>query len=234
MLGIIVAVDYEVAELLKQAQKQTIHHQDFYLFNNDVVLTFSGIGKANAARSTANLLNNFDVDCVLNAGTSGSCNKFIKPLDVILVNKCGYGDVDVTIDASYAINQMPREPKYFEANSQAKNLLKSVLQDLNISFILGNVVTVDSFVTQANFHKFNEITHQDNLAIDMEATAIAQTCYHFQKDFGMIKFISDTFHANVCSNNHDEFLVNTQTIAKWMDQFLIKLINDWKNKWTKN
>lgn len=234
MLGIIVAVDYEVAELLKTAQKQTINYQEFYVFDNDVVLTFSGIGKANAAASTANLLNNFDIDCVVNAGTSGSCNKFIKPLDVILVNKCGYGDVDVTIDASYEINQMPREPKYFETDNVAKNLLKSVLQDLSISFILGNVITVDSFVTQMNFNKFNEITNNDNLAIDMEATAIAQTCTHFHKPFGMIKFISDTFHTNVCLNNHDEFLVNTKTIANWMDQFLIKLINDWKNKWTKN
>lgn len=231
MLGIIVAVDYETNKIIENAKKQIYHNQVFYELNQNVVLTFSGIGKVNAASSCMNLINHYDIDKILNIGTSGSCNKFIKPLDVILVNNCLYGDVDVTIDESYEINQMPREPKYFATDESFNVLIKQILQELNITFMQGNAITVDSFVTKDNLKKFNELDNPTNLAIDMESVAIAQVCEHNKVSFGCVKFISDVLNSN---NNHEQFLENVKIISNWIDNFLLKIITHGATRWIKN
>ena len=223
MLGIIVAVDYEVDKIVNIAEKKTIFNQDFYLINNKVVLTFSGIGKANAARSAANLISQFNVDQVFNIGTSGSCHPDAHALETILVQNCVYGDVDVTIDSSYEINQMPREPKYFKTNFDFNEKLASILNELKIEYKKANVITVDSFVTKHNFNKFNEIASGYNLAIDMESTSLAQTCLHMDKPFSAIKFISDVYNS---TNNHDQFLENVKIISQWIDNVIMKLIQE--------
>ena len=221
MLGIIVAVDYEVDKITKNAIKKTIYNQDFYLINDRVVLTFSGIGKSNAARSVTNLIANFPVTQIFNIGTSGSCHPNAKALDTILVQECVYGDVDVTIDESYQINQMPREPKYFPTNPEFNLKIQSILNDLKINYKKANVITVDSFVTKQNFNKFNEINLNQNLAIDMESTSIAQTCKHMGVNFSCVKFISDVYNS---TNNHDQFLENVKIISQWIDNVLNNLI----------
>ncbi|GAA5414535.1 5'-methylthioadenosine/S-adenosylhomocysteine nucleosidase [Ureaplasma ceti] len=227
MLGIIVALDYETDKIAQNARKITKHNQVFYQLNDSVVLTFSGIGKVNAAASCMNLINNFKIDAIINVGTSGSCNATINPLDVVLVQNNVYGDVDVTIDDSYAMNQMPRETKFFKTNEELTQTLGGLLTQLNIPFKAGNCMTIDSFVTKKNYMKFNELEDVQAYAVDMESVALAQVCQHTQTPFGCVKFVSDVFDSK---NNHDDFLKNVQTISVWIDQLLSEMIKTWEVK----
>ena len=125
MVGIILALDYEIDNsILKKLEYETLNNQKFY-FSDDLVITFSGVGKVNATLAISNLINNFVIDEIYNIGSCGSANKNIEIKDVILINNSQYGDVDVSIDPKYKINQSPYEPKLFTSNSKINKFLSS-------------------------------------------------------------------------------------------------------------
>ena len=78
MLGIIGAMDEEVAEIKNQMTEVTVERaaaMDFYkgkLRGKDVVVVRSGIGKVNAAVCTQILADRYGVDAVVNTGIAGS------------------------------------------------------------------------------------------------------------------------------------------------------------------
>lgn len=225
MIGIILALDYEIDNsILQKLEHETLNNQEFY-FNDNLVITFSGVGKVNAALAISNLINNFIVDEIYNIGSCGSANNNIEIKDVILVNNSQYGDVDVSIDSKYKINQIPYEPKMFTSNSKMNKFLSLILEKLNINFKVGDFATVDSFVTKENFSKFNEINSPNILGIDMELVAIAQTCYHYNLPFASIKIVSDNIKSK---NSHDDFEKNVIEISKItkniVNEILLKLI----------
>lgn len=221
MLGIVLALDYEIDNVIfDNFQFETLNNQKFY-FNDDVVITFSGVGKVNATIAITNLINNFNIDQILNIGSCGSANSKILIKDVILVNKTQYGDVDVSIDKKYQINQIPYEPKTFSASQKFNNKIIKILNKLNINYKIGDFMTVDSFVTKENYLKFNEVLLDNILGIDMELTAIAQTCYHYKINFSAIKIVSDNINS---INNHDEFENNINEISKLIKKIVLNFL----------
>lgn len=66
--GIIVAMNYELASLGIPYQTIEKSHQTYYLFNDDIVLIYSGIGKVNASYKTSLLINDFHPDHIINLG----------------------------------------------------------------------------------------------------------------------------------------------------------------------
>ena len=221
MLGIVLALDYEIDNVIfDNFQFETLNNQKFY-FNDDVVITFSGVGKVNATIAITNLINNFNIDQILNIGSCGSANSKILIKDVILVNKTQYGDVDVSIDKKYQINQIPYEPKTFSTSQKFNNKIVKILNKLNIDYKIGDFMTVDSFVTKENYLKFNEVLLDNILGIDMELTAIAQTCYHYKINFSAIKIVSDNINS---INNHDEFENNINEISKLIKKIVLNFL----------
>lgn len=221
MIGLILALDYEIeSSILKKFQYEELNGQKFY-FNDELVITFSGVGKTNAAISVCNLINNFLVDEIFNIGSCGTTNNNINILDVILIDKCQYCDVDVSVDPKYEINQIPYEPKLFQSNPKTNNLLIKVLNELNINYKFGNFATIDSFVTKDNVNKFNEITNSNILGVDMEISSIAQTCWHYKLPFSSIKIVSDSINS---VNSHNDFENNMISISKISKNIVSKFI----------
>ena len=78
MLGIIGAMDVEVAEVkeaMQDVEVKTMAGMDFYkgtLRGKEAVVVRSGIGKVNAAVCTQILVDHYGVDAVINTGIAGS------------------------------------------------------------------------------------------------------------------------------------------------------------------
>ena len=78
MIGIIGAMEEEVAELKKDMQIEETTEQAGMVFckgtlgGKDVVIVRSGIGKVNAGICAQILVNKFDVDTLINTGIAGS------------------------------------------------------------------------------------------------------------------------------------------------------------------
>lgn len=86
----------------------------------DVVLLKSGIGKVNAALSTAILLERFQPDYVINTGSAGGFHPDLNVGDAIISSEVRHHDVDVTA-FGYEYGQVPNLPAAYQAD---KNLLR--------------------------------------------------------------------------------------------------------------
>ena len=220
--GIIVAMNYELESLGIPYQTIEKSRQTYYLFNDDIVLIYSGIGKVNASYKTSLLINDFHPDHIINLGSAGCTNSNVALFDINIADKCQYGDVDVTCDPKYAINQIPYEPKWFFNDLQMINFLTKLLSEKNMHVICKTAITVDSFVTKNNVHLFHELANHEVGSVDMESCAIAQVCHHHQIPYNCIKIISDNIHHPI---NHTEFEMNMSKIAKISKTILLTILN---------
>lgn len=189
-LAIIGAMEEEteyLVSLLDECKETKIYDYTFYqgkLYNNDVVLSTSGIGKVAASMLLTVLIENFEIDRIVNVGVAGGMPGKVKVMDIVIGNQTIYHDVDVRA-FNYAYGQLPSNPRVFDGD---KDLIKLV------DGKKGTIITGDEFVTDANkiIEKVKKYFNEDNvLAFDMESAAYAQTAHKLKKPFLAIRAISD-------------------------------------------
>lgn len=198
MLGIIGAMDEEVAQLKEHMKAEEIITRagmEFHkgtLNGRPAVVVKSGIGKVNAAVCTQILVDYFQVTAVVNTGIAGSLKNEINIGDIVLSKDALHHDMDST-GFGYPPGQVPRmDVLAFEADEKlielAKNCCDSVNPDINT--FVGRVVSGDQFVSDKD--KKDWLKSQfDGFCTEMEGAAIAQTCYLNHIPFLIIRAISD-------------------------------------------
>ena len=98
-IGLMFAMDAEMnffAALLENPQQKTMHQRTFYTgVVGDKIITavISGMGKVNAAICTADLINIFKADMILNIGISGGLDSSLKIGDFVVGTDIVYHDV---------------------------------------------------------------------------------------------------------------------------------------------
>ena len=113
MIGIIGAMEEEVAELKKDMQIDETIEQAGMVFckgslgGKDVVIVRSGIGKVNAGICAQILVDRFDVDTLINTGIAGSLDAQIDIGDMVISTDALHHDMDATIFGDPA-GQIPR------------------------------------------------------------------------------------------------------------------------------
>ncbi len=195
IIGIVAAMDTEV-KLIKNSfanyQKEVVAGVKIYraqVGENVCILVRGGIGKANISHATSLLCNKFKPNVVINTGIAG-CLDPLKSSDLLLANVLTYHDVDAQ-DFGYEQGQVPGMPKYYIADSKYLNDIKKILNDLNIKYEEGTILSGDSFITNRKMLKFIP-TEGTNFGIDMEGASVAQICYLYQIPFVSMRFISDS------------------------------------------
>ena len=198
MLGIIGAMDEEVAKLKETMQDVTVETKasmEFYkgtMNGKDVVVVRSGIGKVNAGICTQILCDLYRVDAVINTGIAGSLNAKIDIGDIVLSTDALQHDMDAT-GFGYKPGVIPRmETSTFVADEKLRKLAKECCERVNpdIRVFVGRVVTGDQFVAERSVK--NEIASwTEGYCTEMEGAAIAQAAYLNQIPFLIIRAISD-------------------------------------------
>lgn len=196
MIGIIGAMEEEV-EILKSSieNRETIQiaHVIFYKGNiedKQVVLAQSGIGKVNAAITATLLINEFKPDLIINTGSAGSVDSELSIGDIIISNKVYYHDVNATA-FGYKLGQVPSMPEFYETDSKLIDLAKSSIEQLDLNGIIGEVATGDSFIGSIDQRKVIKSNFPTASVVEMEAGAIAQTCYQYNVPIIVTRAVSD-------------------------------------------
>ncbi|QED48723.1 5'-methylthioadenosine/S-adenosylhomocysteine nucleosidase [Cytobacillus dafuensis] len=157
----------------------------------EVVLLRSGIGKVNAALSTAILLEKFKPDFVINTGSAGGFNPDLNVGDVVISTEVRHHDVDVTA-FGYEYGQVPQLPAAFEADSQLVRTAEACAKEIkDIQVVRGLIATGDSFMNDPVRVDYIRDKFNDLQAVEMEAAAIAQVSYQFGTPFVIIRSLSD-------------------------------------------
>ncbi|OIK13309.1 5'-methylthioadenosine/S-adenosylhomocysteine nucleosidase [Bacillus sp. MUM 13] len=195
--AIIGAMEEEVTILrdkLENLEQVTIAGSEFntgMLDGIEVILLKSGIGKVNAAMSTAILLEKFKPDAVINTGSAGGYLPSLNVGDVVISTEVRHHDVDVTI-FGYEYGQVPQMPAAFTSDPALLKIAEEAAKEISdIQVAKGLIVTGDSFMHDPERVEFVRSQFTDLAAVEMEAAAIAQVAYQFGVPCVIIRSLSD-------------------------------------------
>ena len=213
MLGIIGAMDVEVAEVkeaMQDVEVKTMAGMDFYkgtLRGKEAVVVRSGIGKVNAAVCTQILVDHYGVDAVINTGIAGSLRNEIEIGDVVLSTDTAQHDMDAT-GFGYPVGQIPQMEEFsLPADETLRNLALECCKEVNpdIGVFTGRIVSGDQFISD-RVKKDWIAKNFGGFCTEMEGAAIAQAAYLNHVPFLIIRAISDKAD-NSATMDYSEFEV---------------------------
>ena len=224
-IGIIFAMQEELIELKKYLHinnEKKIYDLIFYeatLNNQNIILTESGIGKTNAARTTQILIDYYKPEAIFNIGVAGGIAKNLKVGDVIISTSLVQHDFDITA-FNHPKGYIPNIGNNIPIDNKLLNTTKTILDTNNISYKEGVIASGDIFCTKESMAtKIN--TQFNALCVEMEGASIAQTAYLSKTPCLVIRSISD------CPDNnnkvtYEEFLeTSSKKVAQIMYAILI-------------
>lgn len=195
--GIIGAMEEEVASLIEEmevsskiAKAKMVFHSGI-IYNKEVVIVTSGIGKVNAAVCAQILVDKFDVDYIINVGIAGGVGEKIYPGDIVIANSLVQHDVDTSAFGD-KLGQIPRMDAYdFKCSDLLISHGKIACSSIeNVNTFVGRIVSGDQFI--ANSEKIKWLNEEFNaLACEMEGASIAHVAYLNDVPFLIIRSISD-------------------------------------------
>lgn len=173
-----------------------------------VVLAQTGIGKVNAAITTALMIEHFKPHEIIFSGIAGGIDTTLMPGDIVIATQVAYHDYGTLTDSGMLYSatkngvNMQLNPLYFSCDTMLVNsafitagklvLQKTEREDGNFVPVVkkGIVVTGDIFVAAETVTKrLRNDMHA--AATEMEGAAIAQTCWQQNVPFLIIRSLSD-------------------------------------------
>ncbi|MEA3404886.1 MAG: 5'-methylthioadenosine/S-adenosylhomocysteine nucleosidase [Pseudomonadota bacterium] len=196
-VAIIGAMEEEVSLLRSQLtylKTQTIAGFEYYIGeinSTEIVLLRSGIGKVNAAISTALLLQVFSPDYVINTGSAGGFHTDLNVGDIVISSSVCHHDVDVT-PFGYDLGQVPGMPACFLPDETLVKAAQNSIDALQeVVHMHGLIATGDRFMHQSEDVANTRNNFPEMIACEMEAAAVAQVCHTFDIPFVIIRSLSD-------------------------------------------
>lgn len=224
-IGIIFAMQEELIELknyLHINKEKKIYDLTFYeatLNNQNIILTESGIGKTNAARTTQILIDYYKPEAIFNIGVAGGIAKKLEVGDIIISTSLVQHDFDITA-FDHPKGYIPNIGNTIPIDNNLLNTTKAILDTNNISYKEGVIASGDIFCTKESMAtKIN--TQFNALCVEMEGASIAQTAHLSKTPCLVIRSISD------CPDNnnkvtYEEFLeTSSKKVAQIMYTILI-------------
>lgn len=226
-IGIIGAMEAEVALLRDSLTGLETHRfgKNFVVYTGqfagkDIALCQSGIGKVNAAIATTLLKEHFAPDVVINTGSAGGIGSGLKVGDVVVGTHIMHHDVDVTA-FGYQHGQVPQLPAAFTCDETLVAAAEKAACTFQAARVMhGLIVSGDSFINSTAAIEQIHARLPQPLAVEMEAAAIAQTCYQLDTPFVVIRAISDSAEDSA-SVSFEEFL---EVAAKHSAQMVQQMI----------
>ncbi|MEO9892977.1 5'-methylthioadenosine/adenosylhomocysteine nucleosidase [Aurantibacter sp.] len=239
-MAVMGAMDEEI-ELLKSSlkNKKEIEKNGVTFFtgkinSKKVVLLKAGIGKVNAAYSTAILLANFKVDGLIFTGVAGGLHPDIVPGDIVISDKLVQYDFGELVNGKFETwptrnltKKNEKNPLYIEVDSSLFQKSKKIAENIDLQplngntpkFYIGTIATGDTFVSDPE--KAKELYSNFNaIATEMEGAAIAQLCTMADLPFIIIRSCSD----NANSQAHTDYFKFVKVAAINSAQMVIELL----------
>ncbi len=196
IIGIIGAMQEEVI-VIKNDMTDIIEENIFEtifikgkLYGKDIVLVESGIGKVNAAITATILINHYNVDEIIFSGVAGATNEKLSIGDVVISTDLIQHDFDVT-EFGYEKGQIARMKEWkFKASEKLLNKTKNIVLDKNKVYY-GRIISGDQFISSKELKK-NLGEEFEALCVDMESASVAHVCYRMNKEFLIVRSISDS------------------------------------------
>lgn len=220
-IALVGAMDQEIAILLEAMgkPKKTTHGGiDFYtgkLMGKKVVVVKSGVGKVNAAYSTAVLIENFSPSKLIFTGVAGGLHPEALPGDLVIGEALVQYDFGKIDSLGFEVAPFPKllggrhEELNISSDAALVRLSQKIAQEMEFLAVAGRqpkvfsgvIATGDVFVSSNEKAAWLNSEFQA-LATEMEGAAIAHICRSLNVPFIVIRSCSDN------ANNHARLSFN--------------------------
>lgn len=223
---IIIAMDEELNALLDALDFYEIIDDDIckrYLYkknNINYLITLGKIGKVSTAFLIGKISSYYNIDRIINIGTSGALQCSLNIGDVVIASNIIYSDVDVT-GFNYKLGQVPSMPYMYTPDEEYISSKVDNLNNLSFSIHRGLISSSDSFVTKNNYDKLPEFIKENALCAEMESGSVAQCATIINVPFIIIRSISDYVLSN---NNSKQMDINMDQVCKNCAEVLIRML----------
>lgn len=220
--GIICASDDELKPFLPHIQECDIAEKAMLRFYQgkingmEVVALYSGVCKTNAAIAAQILIDSFNVDMIINAGTAGGMADNVKLFDTVVATESAYHDVEEDVLTEF---HPWMESVFFKSDAGLLALLEKIAEagypraDCSRAgkIHFGRMITGEAFITDNGRDEINAAFSP--LSVDMETASIAHVCHVNQIPFAAVRCITDTAeHSGI--GNFEENCAAASEIAK--------------------
>ena len=196
-LGIIGAMDVEVAALKNSMENVTVHSRtgmtfyDGQLEGLEAVVVQCGVGKVNAAICAQILCSCFGITHLVNTGIAGSLCADLDIGDLVVSTDAMYHDFDC-VHFGYPYGKVPgMDVTSFPADETMIGYAFDAAEAVNPGHTRkGRVASGDQFVAVKEL-KEKIIANTQGLCTEMEGASIAQTAYRNGLPFVILRAISD-------------------------------------------
>ena len=226
-VAIIGAMEQEITLLqsrIQQAQHEQVAHIAITrgtLAGKPVLLAQSGIGKVNAAITTTVLLEKYQAACVINTGSAGGLQGGMKQGDVVVGIQTAHHDADATA-FDYVIGQLPQMPERYDSDAAlVEHAARAAIAFDAPPYTAASSSAATNSSTTPTKSPASARTSPDALAVEMEAAAIAQTCYQFARPCVIIRALSDLADGEA-EYSFETFLQMAATHSAEMVENLVK------------
>ncbi|MCI9331756.1 MAG: 5'-methylthioadenosine/S-adenosylhomocysteine nucleosidase [Oscillibacter sp.] len=192
-VGILCASDTELAPFLKEMEVDGVAEKAMLKFYEGsagkipVVAVYSGVCKVNAAVAAELLMECFDVEAVINAGTAGGMDPEAGLFDTIIAERSFYHDVAEDILTEFH----PWMPSvYFPSDEGLLSAARTYAKTGEYPIFFGSIATGERFIGNRGRERIRQ--KHAPLAVDMETAAVAHACYVSGVPFLAVRSITDT------------------------------------------
>ena len=197
MIGILCAMDQEVAALYEMIQQPEITEISGYRFaagrlaGKDVVVAKCGVGKVNAAICAQTMLLTYHPELVMNSGVAGSLSEKLRICDVAVGQDIVQHDIDTTAcgDELALVPELDRV--YLPCDGETARVICRAAEKVGVHALPARIASGDQFVSSPEKKRWI-VEHFWAMACEMESGAIAQVCCRSGVKCAVIRAISDS------------------------------------------
>jgi len=193
-LGIMGAMDSETSALraaIEDVVEETVLGCTLasgLLDGQPVVLATSGVGKVNAALTTAAMAT-AGIDELVFTGVAGGVGDGLRQGDVVIATTLIQHDVDVTVFGRMS-GYIGERPAGGPADEALSARLVDACRSLGLEPVRGVIASGDQFI--ADKARAHDIARRFGaVAVEMEGAAVAQVCTRLGLPFACLRWVSD-------------------------------------------
>lgn len=191
-IGILCAGDRELAPFLpmltdvRTSTKAMLTIHEGSLAGMEVAALYSGVCKINAAIAAQLLIDTYQCDAIINAGTAGAMNAALNVFDTVVSTEAAYHDVAEHILTGF---HPWMQDVFFRADERLAAAARQAAEGQK-TIHFGRMVTGEQFIADEGRERINLRFHP--LSVDMESAAVAHVCQANGVPFIAVRTMTDT------------------------------------------
>lgn len=220
-VGIVCASDTELAPFLERMRitattnRAMLEFHEGTIGSTNAVAVYSGVCKVNATIATQLLIDVFQVDAVVNAGTAGGMREDVRLFDTVVAERTAYHDVSDSVLTEFH----PWLPSiYFKTDETLLDAARKHSFDSEHPVLFGSIVTGEQFIEGERRDEIN--AEFAPLAADMETASVAHVCHVNGVPFIAVRTVTDT----AAHNGMENFDKNCATASRISAEVVIGML----------